>query len=108
MKTTFKYIIVFLLSVFIFQSCQDEDDVAVPTNLEINDFIWKGLNLYYLWQDIVPNLSDNKFATQTELNNFLSGYAKPENLFESLLYMPESLYPAGQAVDDLVRSDAAS
>jgi carboxyl-terminal processing protease len=99
MKTTFKYIIVFLLSVFIFQSCQDEDDVAVPTNLEINDFIWKGLNLYYLWQADVPNLSDNKFANQTELNTFLNGYSKPESLFESLLYKPESLYPASEAVD---------
>ena len=99
MKTTFKYIIVFLLSVFIFQSCQDEDDVAAPTNLEINDFIWKGLNLYYLWQADVPNLSDNKFANQTELNTFLNGYSKPESLFESLLYKPESLYPASEAVD---------
>ena len=84
---------------FGFQSCQDNDDVAAPVNLEVNDFIWKGLNLYYLWQADVPNLSDTKFATQTQLNNFLSGYPKPENLFESLLYKPESLYPAGQAVD---------
>jgi len=99
MTTKFKLIIIFFLVALGLQSCQDNDDVAAPVNLEVNDFIWKGLNLYYLWQDKVPNLSDNKFATQTELNNFLSGYAKPENLFESLLYMPESLYPAGQAVD---------
>lgn len=100
MKTKFKLIVLFLSAVFAFQSCQDNDDVAAPVNLEVNDFIWKGLNLYYLWQADVPNLSDNKFATQTELNNFLSGYPKPESLFESLLYKPESLYPAaGQAVD---------
>ena len=96
MRTTFKYIIVFLLSLFVFQSCQDEDDFA---NLDINDFIWKGLNVYYLWQADVPNLSDNKFANQRELNSFLNGYSKPESLFESLLYKPESLYPASEAVD---------
>lgn len=99
MKTKFKLIIVFLLAVFSFQSCQDQDDVAVPSNLAINDFIWKGLNLYYLWQADVPNLSDNKFANQAELDTFLNGYSKPENLFESLLYKPASIYPATEAVD---------
>jgi carboxyl-terminal processing protease len=98
MKTTFKLLIVFLFSAYLFQSCQDEDDVAAPTNLEVNDFIWKGLNLYYLWQADVPDLSDNKFANQAELNGFLSGYSKPESLFESLLYKPESLFPT-DAVD---------
>lgn len=99
MKTTFKLIIVFFLASFVFQSCQDQDDVAAPVSLEVNDFIWKGLNLYYLWQADVPNLSDAKFKNQTELNSFLKGNSKPENLFESLLYKPESLYPATEAVD---------
>ena len=84
MRTTFKVIVVFLLAAFAFQSCQDNDDVAVPNNLDINDFVWKGMNLYYLWQADVPNLSDNKFKTQTELNSFLAGYTKPEDLFEAL------------------------
>ena len=99
MKTKFKFIIIIFLAVFAFQSCQDNDDVAVPKSLGINDFIWKGLNLYYLWQADVPNLSDNKFTSQTQLNGFLSGYSKPESLFESLLYKPSSLYPDTEAVD---------
>ena len=69
MKTTFKFLILFLLAAFTFQSCQDNDDVAVPNNLDINDFVWKGMNLYYLWQADVPNLSDNKFKTQTAEDN---------------------------------------
>ena len=100
MKTKFKFIIVFLLAVFTFQSCQDQDDIAVPSNLAINDFIWKGMNLYYLWQADVPNLSDGKFANQAALNTFLNGYPKPETLFQNLLYKPVSLYPKpGEAVD---------
>jgi carboxyl-terminal processing protease len=99
MRTTFKYIIVFLLAAFIFQSCQDQDDVAVPSILDINDFIWKGLNTFYLWQADVPNLSDTKFANQTELNTFLSGYPKPETLFQGLLYKPKSHFPKAEAVD---------
>lgn len=99
MTTKFKLIIIFFLVVFGFQSCQDNDDIGAPAYLEVNDFIWKGLNLYYLWQADVPNLADDKFKTQTQLNNFLSGYPQPENLFESLLYKPASLNPAAEAVD---------
>jgi carboxyl-terminal processing protease len=83
MKTTFKIILLFL-AFFILQSCEDNDDVAPPPNLEVNDFIWKGLNLYYLWQADVPNLADNKFANQADLNNFLKGYTEPEDLFNAL------------------------
>jgi C-terminal processing protease CtpA/Prc len=84
MKTTFKYIFAFILASYSFQSCQDNDDIAVPNKLAVQNFIWKGLNLYYLWQAEVPNLADTKFKNQTELNNFLTGYSKPEDLFNSL------------------------
>lgn len=85
MKTFFKTTLLLFLAVFIFQSCsKDNDDVAPPPNLEIQNFIWKGLNQYYLWQADVPNLADERFATQEELNAFLAGYPVPENLFNAL------------------------
>ncbi len=84
MKTKFKIIIALFLTAFIFQSCQDNDDVAAPNDLEVQNFIWKGLNLYYLWQADMPNLSDTKFANQNELNTFLKGYSTPEKLFDAL------------------------
>ena len=84
MKSKIHFIIVLLLTVFTFQSCQDQDDVAAPANLDVQDFIWKGLNLYYLWQADVSNLSDDRFANQQELNAFLAGYPVPENLFDAL------------------------
>lgn len=103
MKSKFKFKTLFLfafITVFTFQSCQDQDDTAAPANIDIQNFIWNGLNLYYLWQADVPNLSDTRFANQKELNTFLYGYPKPETLFESLLYKPSSLYPGtGEAVD---------
>jgi len=106
MTAKFKFIIVFLLAAFTFQSCQDNDDVAVPTNLEINDFIWKGMNLYYLWQADVPNLADNRFANQTELNTFLSGYSKPEVLFDALR-VNESIDRFSWIVDDYLELEGA-
>ena len=82
MKTIFKFTLLFFLSIFILQGCQDQDDVLPPATVQ--DFIWKGLNQFYLWQADVPNLADDRFANQAELNTFLSGYPVPENLFNAL------------------------
>ena len=84
MKKIFQFTLLLFLAVFTFQGCQDMDDVATPKDLAIKDFIWKGLNQYYLWQADVPNLSDDRFASQAELNTFLSGYSTPESLFDAL------------------------
>lgn len=72
------------LLLLLLSSCEDNDDNAVPRSLEIKDFIWKGMNLYYLWQTDVPDLADDRFETQTDLNSFLETYANPTDLFNSL------------------------
>lgn len=71
-----------VVSALAFQGCEDMDDNAVP----VNDFIWKGLNLYYLWQPEVPELADDRFANQAQLNDYLEGFSSPESLFNNLLY----------------------
>ncbi|OAB28859.1 C-terminal processing protease CtpA/Prc, contains a PDZ domain [Flavobacterium fryxellicola] len=84
MRTYFKLTLLLFITAFTFQSCQDNDDIPPPASLEIQDFIWKGMNQYYLWQADVPNLADDRFADQTALNTFLSGYPVPEDLFGAL------------------------
>jgi C-terminal processing protease CtpA/Prc len=106
MKTIFKSLFILLLVAFTFQSCQDEDDVATPMNIEVQNFVWKGLNLYYLWQADVPNLADNKFKNQAELNTFLSGYPKPENLFDALR-VDKSIDKFSWMVDDYLELEGA-
>ncbi len=62
-------------------------------DLQIKNFIWKGLNLYYLWQADVPNLADTRFAPslmKTDFNNkeyvdFLKKGQAPDKFFYSLL-----------------------
>lgn len=93
MKTILKSLLLLFLLAFALQSCDDNDDVDVPANLQVNDFIWKGLNKVYLWQSDVPNLADDRFPNQDAFNSFLSGYSKPEELFEDLLNKPVSKYP---------------
>lgn len=66
-------------------SCEDVDDKPLSSSLQIKDFIWKGLNLYYFWQAEEENLLDSRFTTQGQLNSFLETFNSPESLFEDLL-----------------------
>jgi C-terminal processing protease CtpA/Prc len=83
MKNLFKNALWLLLLGVAF-SCSDNDDNPVPASLEINDFVWKGMNLYYLWQADVPDLADDRFDNQNQLNNFLEGFENPTNLFNAI------------------------
>ncbi|MEN2414819.1 S41 family peptidase [Flavobacterium mesophilum] len=94
MKTILRSLLLIFLLAFALQSCEDQDDVESPATLQVNDFIWHGLNEVYLWQADVPNLADDRFSTKAELNSYLSGYSDPEELFQDLLNKPISKYPA--------------
>jgi C-terminal processing protease CtpA/Prc len=106
MKPTYKFALLLFLVVFSFQGCQDIDDTAAPIKLEVQDFIWKGLNQYYLWQADVPNLSDDRFATQDALNTFLRGYPVPEELFDALR-VDKSIDRFSWIVDDYLQLEGA-
>jgi len=101
MKTTYKALILVFLSAVLAISCNDDDEVSIPTNLEIPNFIWKGLNLYYLWQDDVPDLADDRFENQAQLNTFLSTYNDPFELFNDLR-VPQTLDRFSVLVEDYV------
>ncbi len=71
-------------SMALLYSCETQDELHVPSDLAVNDFIWKGMNLYYLWQPDVPKLQDDHFPNQRNLNSFLSNYNNPIALFNDL------------------------
>ncbi len=83
-KMKIKILFFLLLTLFLTVNCDTKDDHEVPESVAINDFVWKGMNLYYLWQNDVDNLKDNRFSNQSELNNFLAGYSSPVDLFNSI------------------------
>jgi hypothetical protein len=92
-------------SSFSFQSCQDNDDTAAPIN-QSTGFYLEGLNQYYLWQPDVPNLSDDRFASQDILNVFLKGYPVPEELFDALR-VDKSIDRFSWIVDDYLELEGA-
>jgi carboxyl-terminal processing protease len=86
----FLFILFISFSLLFSMSCDDDDSIEeIPKevlNQDIENFIWGGLNFFYLWQDDVPDLSDQRFTSQEELNNYLKDYSDPESLFDNLLY----------------------
>ncbi len=85
MKNVFKYLALIVLFLGLATSCEDNDDtLSVTPGLEVQNFIWKGLNLYYLWQPDVPDLADDRFANQDALETYLAGYPEPFDLFNHL------------------------
>ena len=93
-----------LALIFVFSSCKKSDDedpniIRIETDLEIIDFIWKGLNQYYYWQESVVNLSDSKKESESDYAYFLSQNPDPENFFNSLLHPDDNF---SWIVDDYV------
>ena len=87
-------------------SCSDDiDDTIIPDNssqgnnsvdYQIKDFIWKGLNTYYLWQGDVSDLADNRFGSLLKTNSgneqyvkYLSEFHTPELLFYTLRHQED-------------------
>ena len=69
MKNKINLLILIVFASFFAFSCSDlNDNLDVPSDLKVQNFIWKGLNLYYLWQSDVPDLADARFANQNQLN----------------------------------------
>ncbi|GGD99304.1 S41 family peptidase [Planktosalinus lacus] len=80
-------VLVLIISSVSFQSCfEDFDDtIGNATTLEIQDFIYKAMNIWYLYKPDVPDLANDRFENQAELNDFLESYTSPEDLFNALV-----------------------
>ncbi|MEG9328758.1 S41 family peptidase [Salinimicrobium catena] len=89
-------------SLFLLVGCYDDmDDVIRPTSsLDIKNFIWRGMNNIYLYKGQVPDLADDRFANQEELNKFLNTFSSPEDLFYNGLVAAEDEFSF--LVDDYI------
>ena len=97
-----KRLLILSLSLLFLASSCSNDDNEVPQNIDVQNFIWKGLNLFYFWQADVPNLADDKFATQDDLNKFLANSSSPEQLFDDLLFDTQNTDKYSWIVDDFI------
>lgn len=63
---------------------QNPNNSAANTGLEIESFIYNGLNDIYLYKADIPELADNYFESSNDKLDFLVKASSPEDLFEKL------------------------
>jgi len=78
MTKLFKISLWLIIAAFIFSSCENEDDETIifqdeVTTLTINNFIKENMEVYYLWNQQMPNLN-------------VKDYTDPKKYFDDLLY----------------------
>lgn len=77
---------VVLLMILISGCHEDIDDNINPaSDAQISDFVWKGMNVFYLYKSDVPDLADDRFSSDQEYTDFLNSFESPEELFNSVL-----------------------
>ena len=84
-KTSFFIGILFIC--FCFNACQDDlDDNIIPADqLQLNGFIWRAMNIFYLEKSAIPDLADDRFENTEDFSEFLAGFSSPEALFDHLI-----------------------
>ena len=99
-------ILLFLITGLSLVSCfEDQDDVLHPAStVEINDFIWRGLNYFYLYKTDTPELADDAFATDADYKAFLDSFETPEAFFA---YLKSAQDRFSILVDDYVELENA-
>lgn len=82
------FFLALLVSGFTISCSEDEDDIGPKTQVEgeerdltIENFVFRGMKNIYLYKADIPELENNFFNTQVALQDFLKGYASPEDLF---------------------------
>jgi len=84
-----RIISIFIIFSLLLIGCKKESDedpniAKLENDLEISDFVWKGLNQYYYWQESVISLADSKLDNLSSYSFYLSQNPNPENFFNSL------------------------
>ena len=95
-----KYLIFFLAMGLLLVNCKKDDEVLDTGGVDpdpsadvvAQDFIWKATNLYYFWQQDVPNLADDRFATSADYTEFLQSESNPGELFDNKLRFNEDRF----------------
>ena len=81
-----KILLLFIVITPLFTSCfeDNDDNIQTSSELDIKNFIYRGLNFFYLYKADTPELANDAFVNQDELNDFLNSYDSPESLFDYL------------------------
>ena len=99
-----KFFLSLLCLGFVVTSCNNDDDTVIEeevetpeeevaeVDIEVQNFFWQTLNLWYFWQGDVPDLADDRFDTQTAYEEYLAENEDPEAFLENKLLSSEDRF----------------
>ena len=98
-------LLLFLLPLFI--SCFEDDDDNLTTDQgalasEIHDFIWKGMNVVYLYKPNIPNLANDRFSTDQQYADYLNSYDNAYDYAKAMGYKNSASIIANRKVGQLI------
>ncbi|MFC4721306.1 S41 family peptidase [Geojedonia litorea] len=102
MMNLFKKSTLLCLALISLTSCFEDRDDNVVLASGINDFVWKGMNIFYLYKDEIPDLADDRFTSDADYGNYLNSFSSPESLFESLIFDRQVTDRFSFIVDDYI------
>ena len=101
----FKITLFLFITLSLFTNCSKDNDDNDATTNELNDFVYRGMNAFYLYKDDVADLADNRFRNDNAYNTFLNNFNSPRNLFDHLIFDEEDRF--SWIVDDFVALEQA-
>lgn len=94
--------LVLLCFTLCFTSCFEDQDDVIATSSSVNDFVWRGMNTFYLYKSQIPDLADDRFPS-TSSNayfDYLDSFETPRDLFNSLIFDRQNVDRFSWIVDD--------
>jgi C-terminal processing protease CtpA/Prc len=86
MKKHIKHFAVLLVLSILVTSCFKDNDDAFASPIVVKNFIYRAMNVFYLYKPDVPVLDNDRFATTADLEAFHQQFSTPEGFFESLIF----------------------
>ncbi len=97
-----KLMAVALIALPLLQGCADDNDDQFASDVIVNNFVYRGMNAFYLYKPEIPVLANDRFATVGDLENFHAQFDSPEAFFETLLFDPNRVDRFSVIVSDYV------
>lgn len=81
---TIKRITLIFFAASLFTACFEDLDDTPVTDKDIKDFVYKGMQYNYLYNENVPDLANGRFSSDADYSSYLNSFTTPESLFEEL------------------------
>ncbi len=91
----------YLMAGLLIVACSKDDDGIDRPNgpdpdpaaeVTVQNFMWQAMNLWYFWQQDVPDLADDRFTTMEEYTAFLESESDPGDFFDNKLRFSEDRF----------------